>query len=612
MKKTDFRLEVRLGLALIILVMIALNFASHYALFRVREFLDSQAKDELTEAAVVVTNHLIKERAFNITDSAAIEVKKEYNLQRLELIPMTYERVMSIQKGGALDSAFTLFDRSLDRKDLLPLLHNHPVYVHHSGNVSSILLFPAEHLGLKYIVGVTRENSLLGSVENAGNILIFFGIMGVVVIFYAALRLLHFVISPFDRLKAKAVETGKMNLTGRDEVGELIRTYERIITDLKEREEELRRLNEVIKLRAEDLEVYNNYILKSIQTGIITIDCGETIESMNRVASLMLNIDPDSANRCNYRKSLALYPELLELIEEARNHKEAVIDRDVHLTPKGNGKLAFSVSISPLLDSQNRDIGLSILLNDRTEPERLREELELNRRMASLGEMSGGLAHQLRNSTAAIAGLARLIDKKTDEISPVKENLALLLKEAKETSELVARFLDFARPLNIEAARFNLNEMLESIAAGARKSFAKAEISFKPGYEQINEITGDSLLLKQAIGNLVDNACKAAASEKGKVEISTESNGTEIKIMIADNGPGIPENIKDKIFTPFYSGSVSGSGLGLPLALKIIMLHGGKIHFKSGPSGGTVFVVILPASNNPSNIKSEQVAAVRS
>jgi len=101
-------------------------------------------------------------------------------------------------------------------------------------------------------------------------------------------------------------------------------------------------------------------------------------------------------------------------------------------------------------------------------------------------------------------------------------------------------------------------------------------------------------LLKQAIGNIIDNACQAAGEKGGQIKIALRIAGEMAETIISDNGPGIPENIRDKIFTPFFSGTPSGSGLGLPLARKIIALHGGRVDFDSQVGQGTTFIVSLP------------------
>lgn len=593
-KTPGFQFEVRLGLALIILVLVILNFASHYALFRIKQSLEDQIRNELTEAAVVVADGISRTEVTSLADTAISHITNAYSLDSVAVIPLSYERVMAINDGHKPDSEMLQIDSSITAEELAPILRNKPTFIHKRGSKKSALLFPIESIGSKYIIAVTRENTILSSVENAGAILIFFGLLGISIIVYVSARFTHFITNPFERLREKAVESGHMDVASSNQVSALIKSYDGIIDDLKQKELDLLHLNEIITRRAEDLEVYNNYILKSINTGIIAIDNSHRISSLNRAAADILELQDINAIGEEYSKLFAEFQGLQELIEDfLRNHRP-IINSKVMIKTRCGLSRTLSVSLFSLSDSCGQWIGLSLILNDQTEFLKMQEELELNRRMASLGEMSGGLAHQLRNSTAAIIGLAKLIEKRIPENCRAGENMHLLLKEAAESSALVGRFLDFARPLYLEAIDINLIDVLEEIIVTAKQRYPALEILFENiSRGQVN-ISADSLLLKQAIGNIIDNACLAAGEKGEHVKINLRIAGEMAEAIISDNGPGIPENIRESIFTPFFSGTPSGSGLGLPLARKIIALHGGRVEFDSQVGNGTTFTVSLP------------------
>lgn len=596
MKSTGFGVEVRLGLALIILVLVVLNFASHYALHRIRQSIEEQSNDDLSEAAVVTANSIFKIGTAILPDTTISHIIADYNLQSLSVIPLRYERVLAIQNGVLPDSSFRATDSSLTAEDLMPLLQNRIVYRHKSGDDKNTLLFPTQHAGSKYIIAVTNENGLLKSVESAGRILIFFGILGVGIIIYVAMKFIHLVINPFNRLRQKAEESGRLDKTAGDEVTQVIGSYEKIIDELKSKEAELLRLNDIITRRAENLEIFNNYILKSIDTGIITIDNERNISSINSAASRILGREGADFAENHYSRLLAGYPHLLNMVEQFFMAGRLINNKQLRISRDSGNAITLAVSLSPLSDCRGDNIGLSLIMVDQTEMIKIQEELELNRRMASLGEMSGGLAHQLRNSTAAIVGFAKLIDKRIQEDNASKDNIGLLLREATEASALVGRFLDFARPLELTGANFYLKELLESITLNNKEMYKGAKLTVDSDIKSNPVIWGDLLLLKQAVGNIVDNACRAADKPDGIVRIGVKTTSHSAEIIIADNGSGIPEEFKDKIFTPFFSGSPSGTGLGLPLARKIITLHGGQINFESVPGEGTTFIIILPLS----------------
>jgi signal transduction histidine kinase len=608
-KTTGFRFEVRLGLALIILVLVGLNFASYYALYRTSQSIEIQAKEELTEAGLMVSNALRGNISSIHQDSTIADLKKQYGLQKVTIIPFPYRRAIEIQNGQPPDSGIIALDSTLKLCDLMPLLQSQLIYRHRKGEPEHMVIMGAELAGTKCILTVSKENSLLSSLESAGSVLLFFGILGAMIIIYAAAKFIKYITSPFNRLKKRAEETGKLELGAPDEISQLISTYENIIEELHRDEKELTRLNEASTRRAEDLEIFNNYILKSVNAGIITLDNDCRITSINRAAQSILLIDNDVIGKIA-DDSFGRYPCILDLIEKSNRSGEIDTGMSIRLKIENANSVDLSISLSSLQDSRGNKIGLSIILNDQTDFMRIQEELEISRRMASLGEMSGGLAHQLRNSSAAMVGLAKLIDRKIDPANPVRENVRLLMQEAMEASELVGRFLDFARPLQLDKEIFKVGDFLQNIVENVRSRYPNIEIEIAKAGLLNFTIEGDSLLLKQSIGNIVDNACKAVLTEMGKVTITLQKSDRFLVIDISDNGGGIPLDMKDKIFTPFFSGSASGSGLGLPLAAKIMALHGGRIEFKSRLPRGTTFAISIPLSANQFETASKSEIAV--
>jgi len=456
-KKTGkFKFEIRLGLTLIILVLMILNFASFYAIFRVEKSLEIQLKDKLSEASIVAVNTVDRLRTAEFPDTVITGILDDYTLSNISIIHMNYERVLIIQGKQKLDSTFLDFDSTITSEIISPVLHNEMVFYHKSGDRKYSLFFPFAHAGSKYLIAVSKNSSLLGSLENVERILIFFGILGLIIILYVASRFIKQVISPFKYLKEKAEKSGRFEQSASDEVSQVISSYEKIINELRQKER------------------------------------------------------------------------------------------------------------------------------------------ELNRRMELLGEMSGGLAHQLRNSIAAIIGFGRMIQKKAYGQDIVQHNIEYLLKESREAEELVARFLDFARPLQLSSSEFEINDLIANIVSSTSKKFNNVNIVSESLTGQPIYIYADYLLLKQAVSNLIDNACKAFNDIEGSIRIKINASGRMLKLLIMDNGPGIPDEYQDKIFTPFFSGSPSGTGLGLPLTQKIITLHKGRLTFESTPGIGTTFIITLP------------------
>jgi nitrogen-specific signal transduction histidine kinase len=520
----------------------------------------------------------------------------DYSLASYKIARLDYGRVMAIQQNIFLDSARIIFDGPVTSPALISIIHGQPAYSHEYGDEKYMMLFPAEYSGSKYIIGATQENNILATIENARRVLVFSGLMVFLVILTVLARLIKNVIRPFRRLQDSVEYSGRMVNSGDDDITRLRKSYESIIDDLRQKESELVELNKAISQKADRLEAYNDYILRSINAGIITIDNQQNLSSINRAAAELLKIDAVDSIGQSYREILRDYSPLLELIESCLISGELVSNSEIRLTIDSSHTNILNVSLSTLFDSNSKAIGLAVIMSDQTDFIKIQEELELNRRLATLGEMSGGLAHQLRNSTAAIIGFARLIEKKLPAESKLKKTSGLLESEALQAESLVARFLDFAKPLQANKEKLILSNLIEEIIILLKRIYRNIEFTHTDIIQDGFEIIGDSLLLKQAIGNVAENACNAYDGTPGSVEIKLNRVDNAILIEIADQGSGIPDEFKDQIFTPFFSGSPSGSGLGLPLAGKIVVLHNGHIDFKPNSPLGTVFKITLPVS----------------
>jgi signal transduction histidine kinase len=234
------------------------------------------------------------------------------------------------------------------------------------------------------------------------------------------------------------------------------------------------------------------------------------------------------------------------------------------------------------------------------------KEHELEAQMNMILEMSGGLAHQLRNSIGGIVGLARLIQKRayTDKIT--SDNVEYLMRESQEAETLVSRFMDFARPLQLYEENFRLSELLKEIVRALVRQFEKVSVIFD--HDDQTVFKGDRLLLKQALTNVMVNAAQAFGAGDGEISVKTDRQSARFVLTIADNGPGIPAEYRDKIFTPFVSGSPSGTGLGLALARKIIIALDGRIEFDSQIGIGTEFHFIFPESRLAVEAGAQQVS----
>lgn len=230
------------------------------------------------------------------------------------------------------------------------------------------------------------------------------------------------------------------------------------------------------------------------------------------------------------------------------------------------------------------------------------EEARRAERLAALGQLSAGLAHEIRNPLGVIKGSAEILSQKLSGADALAKELSgYIYTEVNRLSALVSRFLDFARPSQLNVKRENLPDLLEKCLKSVADQGATAGIKIATEYApSLPKVRIDSELCEQVFTNLISNACEAM-SQGGQLTIRAQAGKTagerayEVAVEIEDTGPGIPEEIKEQVFNPFFTTKKSGVGLGLAIVSKIIDAHGGTVKLVNVPGQGACFRVTLPA-----------------
>ncbi len=234
--------------------------------------------------------------------------------------------------------------------------------------------------------------------------------------------------------------------------------------------------------------------------------------------------------------------------------------------------------------------------------EQAQQEARRSERLAALGQMSAGLAHEIRNPLGVIKGSAEMLQQKFGESNPLAGELAgYISSETNRLSALVTRFLDFARPLHAELVPHEITAVLDRALA---RNNEDAVVSVERQYEaDLPLVPLDEDLSEQAFVNLIQNAYDAMGSGGGELRVSvTRANAMNrdgVEVRIEDTGPGIPVELREQIFNPFVTTKKTGVGLGLSIVSRIIDGHHGTIRFEDAGDGqrGARFVVFFPASH---------------
>ena len=239
--------------------------------------------------------------------------------------------------------------------------------------------------------------------------------------------------------------------------------------------------------------------------------------------------------------------------------------------------------------------GLLVRLRDPEAQRQIGRELQTADRLTALSRVSGGVAHEVKNPLNAIllhveVARSKLARGDTD----VAQQMEIVSREILRLDRVVKTFLDFTRPVELHFTNVELHELLSEILELARPQAESSQIQVRVDEDaRGGEVRVDRDLLKQAFLNVVVNAIESMPNG-GELRFESRTNSETAEIRISDTGPGIPPNIRDKIFLLYFTTKIAGSGIGLAMTFRIVQLHDGTIDFTSESGKGTTFSIRLP------------------
>ena len=253
--------------------------------------------------------------------------------------------------------------------------------------------------------------------------------------------------------------------------------------------------------------------------------------------------------------------------------------------------LGESKKIFQQLEKSHRELQVS-----HQELEQAQTQLIRTEKLASIGQLAAGVAHEINNPLGTILIYSHLIQKSLEPDDPKREDIALVISEANRAKDIVQGLLSFAREKKLRASEVNVNDILEEVLSLVVNQSLFHNIKIKKSFDQGPQtIVADETQLKQVFLNIILNAAQAMEGN-GKLTISTIFDKKQIKIKIADTGPGIPPEVMGKLFSPFFTTKEKGTGLGLAISYGIIERHQGKIDVETDLGKGSTFVMTLPVS----------------
>lgn len=512
-------------------------------------------------------------------ESGSVKPEDQYALFNLARTHGIHRIIIYDGQGKEINDTlgrdFMVRKPALSQEDLRAALEGREAYgTSKEGDIAVAVSFRRViYEGRPYVLSVMTG---LPSQEGmATNVLLAFAAGGLIF-----LALLYSALRAFSKAQAQEQSSDKRETS---EVGFVVDTFHGLVAKLKEKERELESLRKSAEDRADIIESYSEYILESVTSGVLSLDRALNITRMNSAAERIL--ETARAGAIGKTVSYAVKGQLAEIIA---GREEVERGEAQFIAPSGK-RLWLGFTLTPLFDKEKNAIGKLFVFTDLTELKALEAQAELRQRLSSLGEMAAGIAHELRNPMAVIAGYARLLGRQVE--GQAAKTVEAVSKEVVVMDKIISDFLSFARPAELNLRGVNLRELISECSAGLHPE--DRGITLDVDVEASLELRGDPVLLRQAFTNLLQNAAEAMESG-GKISVSARPAGGAVEVIVADTGHGIPLAIKDRIFLPFYTTKGRGTGLGLAIVHRIIVQHGGSIEALSAEGQGAVFRLRLP------------------
>lgn len=382
-----------------------------------------------------------------------------------------------------------------------------------------------------------------------------------------------------------------------DEMGMLIDSFNSMTSEILASNQQLARTHRALQDSTEVSEQRRRYletILENVAAGVIALDENNRITTINRFAEELLAIRPVAFLGKDFHAALPKQHALIveSFLNELLRTGKATIERHLRVTIRRGETLSLQVNVTRMIDDWQQPIGFVIVFDNLT-------HLEKAQRLAAWQEVARRIAHEIKNPLTPIQLSAQRLRKRylhliTEDRDIFDQCTATIVNQVDEIKKLVSEFSDFARMPKLHKERKNLSKLVQEMVVLYQEAHKQLTITCRIAPD-LPEFLFDAVQIKRVLINLLDNAV-SVLGDGGAVAVSLglSEKADQARLEVADNGPGIPDEVKLRIFEPYFSTRKSGTGLGLAIAHTIVSEHGGFIRAYDNEPVGAVFAVELP------------------
>ena len=393
-----------------------------------------------------------------------------------------------------------------------------------------------------------------------------------------------------------------------DEIGRLAIAFNHMVGELAQQRVALENANTELRRGFEDLtdlKSYTDNILASLTTGIVTVDLEGRVVTLNPAAELMTGFFAGEVRGRYCTEVFAHTPDLAELLMETLASRVAVPGVTVTLRRRNGRAMPVELSAAPLRGGESKELGVIGVFRDLTRVRQLEDRLRRSDRLAAIGELAAGLAHEIKNPLTSLLTFSRHLARRFEDPGFRQKFLSVVPRELERINTIVERLLELARPARLTFKPLRLPALLERVLElyGDRLEAQSIRV-VRDWRRDVPVVWVDQEALYRALVNLVANALDAmprggrltlrVAWSDAETLASARAGTRRVAVEVEDSGTGIEPADLDRIFNPFFSTKEGGTGLGLALTQKIVEDHGGSIDVRSGLGAGALFRIVLP------------------
>ena len=343
------------------------------------------------------------------------------------------------------------------------------------------------------------------------------------------------------------------------------------------------------------VKAFSDNLVENVPIGLIAIDDNQNIVSFNNVAEAVLGI---SIQKAIQKKAKEILP--IELLNQLENPdiKKGIVEEEIDCLAQDGRSIPLQVSATLLHDEDQTFLGHVLLFKDLSEVQALRREIARNQRLASIGRLAAGVAHEIRNPLSSIKGFATYFKERYRENKDDQQTANIMIQEVERLNRVVGQLLEFAKPITISKRATSVDTVIKDSVRLIERQSTEKNIKIETAFSSVvKKIQVDRDRINQVLLNLYLNGIESM-QDGGTLNVALSMNKERkwVIIKVTDNGTGIRKEDIAHIFDPYFTTKPSGTGLGLAIVHNIIDAHDGKMEVESSPGKGTTVTLFLPFS----------------